>query len=662
MSRRRSVRNASIVVGSWRPRERTVGLVRRACGTALRRSPSTSRRRFPKRSRRFSNSFCARSTRCSTCARVCSTWSRTSSLPQPGRAARARAASAAASVRRAATVAGLALLVAVVVVPVVVLVAAVVVVTAVVVLVAAVLLLLLLGLLLILLGDDAGEGGRVGEDVHRNDLVAVELPHLDAGDVELARALDALAGERADRHHDVEIGRAEEAVRAEAERRVAALDVGHERLADRIAAVVVAGAGELLALRGRPGDVVGERAEEAVDVALAERLQRLLHRLRAAADLGRQRRLAGAHPLLRLLADPAALVRHAAPPGPCVRDGTTTPRAAGLSDAAADRVPRVRRALALVVLALGLRLAGAAASADIPLTFDPIDFDRHARSIVVNHGYPGAVHPRGGPSALRPPGYPLALAAAYLLRGGAAAPEPTDVAFAPGHQPPRAQVTAGRLEQALIGTLMVVLTGLVALQLWGRRVALAALAIGAVYLPLIAVGLTLLSDPLFVVLMLAAVSAALRSRDQERPAAGRRWAAVAGALAGLAWLTRSNGGALLLPLGLLVWTARPRLRLRSLAAPAVMVAAALLVIAPWTIRNAIVLDAFVPVSDNAGYTLAGTYNPVAAHDAHFRGGWRPAQEDPGNAALIAASRDELDQARRLGRAARRYIREDPSYV
>ena len=322
----------------------------------------------------------------------------------------------------------------------------------------------------------------------------------------------------------------------------------------------------------------------------------------------------------------------------------------------------MRRALALVVLALGLRLAGAAASADIPLTFDPIDFDRHARSIVVNHGYPGAVHPRGGPSALRPPGYPLALAAAYLLRGGAAAPEPTDVAFAPGHQPPRAQVTAGRVQQALIGTLMVVLTGLVALQLWGRRVALAALAIGAVYLPLIAVGLTLLSDPLFVVLMLAAVSAALRSRDQERPAAGRRWAAVAGALAGLAWLTRSNGGALLLPLGLLVWTARPRLRLRSLAAPAVMVAAALLVIAPWTIRNAIVLDAFVPVSDNAGYTLAGTYNPVAAHDAHFRGGWRPAQEDPGNAALIAASRDELDQARRLGRAARRYIREDPSYV
>jgi hypothetical protein len=35
-------------------------------------------------------------------------------------------------------------------------------------------------------------------------------------------------------------------------------------------------------------------------------------------------------------------------------------------------------------------------------------------------------------------------------------------------------------------------------------------------------------------------------------------------------------------------------------------------IAPWTIRNAIELHHFIPVSDEAGITLVGTYNPVSA--------------------------------------------------
>src|SRR4051794_13498164 len=268
--------------------------------------------------------------------------------------------------------------------------------------------------------------------------------------------------------------------------------------------------------------------------------------------------------------------------------------------------------LALVALALAVRPAGAPTRAATPTPFAPLAFARHARSIVATHGSPGAVHVRGGPSALRPPAYPLVLAAAYALRGGVAAPPGAGVVFAAGHQPPRAQVTAGRVEQALISTLVVVLTGLVAFQVWGRRVALVATGIAAVYLPLVAVGLTLLADPLFVVLVLAALSAALRARVADRPAVAARWALAAGALAGLGWLTRSNGYVVLLPLALLVWTSRPWWRARSLALPALLVASAVLVIAPWTVRNALVLHAFVPVSDNAGYTLAGTYNPVAA--------------------------------------------------
>jgi hypothetical protein len=48
------------------------------------------------------------------------------------------------------------------------------------------------------------------------------------------------------------------------------------------------------------------------------------------------------------------------------------------------------------------------------------------------------------------------------------------------------------------------------------------------------------------------------------------------------------------------------------AAVAVLLLAAAAVITPWTIRNAVELHHFVPVSDETGITLRGTYNPESA--------------------------------------------------
>jgi 4-amino-4-deoxy-L-arabinose transferase-like glycosyltransferase len=297
--------------------------------------------------------------------------------------------------------------------------------------------------------------------------------------------------------------------------------------------------------------------------------------------------------------------------------------------------------VALVLLALLVRVGAAVASFGEPLAFDPKDYDRHARSIAAGHGYPEAVHTRDGPSAIRPPAYPVLLAAAYALRGQ--------------DQPPPGWRTY------FSGTFTVAaLIGLIAFQLWGRRVGLVALAIAALYPPLIVLGMTLLSDPLFVMFELAAVAAALAARS--RPERRLRWALAAGVLAGLAWLTRSNGYALLPALALLVWTGRPWLARRSLAAPVALVAAAVLVIVPWTIRNAVAMHDFVLVSDNGGYTLAGTYNATAMHDAHFRAGWRPPQADPTDAALMQTTTGELDQSQKLGRAARHFIAAHPLYV
>jgi hypothetical protein len=107
-----------------------------------------------------------------------------------------------------------------------------------------------------------------------------------------------------------------------------------------------------------------------------------------------------------------------------------------------------------------------------------------------------------------------------------------------------------------------------------------------------------------------------------------------------------------------------RRRRRRLAAAAVVALAAVLTIAPWTVRNALVLHAFVPVSTNGGYTLSGTYNDTSRLDPRFPGAWRPANADPAYRALLqrAPAMNEVQVNAMLGSAARRYAREHPGYV
>ena len=61
---------------------------------------------------------------------------------------------------------------------------------------------------------------------------------------------------------------------------------------------------------------------------------------------------------------------------------------------------------------------------------------------------------------------------------------------------------------------------------------------------------------------------------------------------------------------------------RAAAAPAVLVAATVLTIAPWTIRNALDLHSFVPISDETGITLVGTYNSASAANPRVPYKWR----------------------------------------
>jgi Dolichyl-phosphate-mannose-protein mannosyltransferase len=259
-------------------------------------------------------------------------------------------------------------------------------------------------------------------------------------------------------------------------------------------------------------------------------------------------------------------------------------------------------AVALLALALVVRLAVVLVDADYTPVRDPADYDRHARSIAAGKGYPDTtVAAPSGPTAGRQPAYPYLLGAVY--------------AAWPGDD-----VQAARVVQALIGTVTVALIGVIGLQLWGRAVALTALGVAAVFPPLIVVGAALLSEALFVPLLLGAVAAVLAGRD--RPGLG--WPLAAGLLFGAAVLTRSAGLALAPLLAWGIWSGGPR----TLARPAVLLAVAALCCVPWVLRNAAAFDDGPILTTQTGYVAGGTYNDVSKADPVYPAAWRPPLGDP----------------------------------
>ncbi len=293
-----------------------------------------------------------------------------------------------------------------------------------------------------------------------------------------------------------------------------------------------------------------------------------------------------------------------------------------------------------MLVALIARIVVILATPDFVPVTDATDYDRTAATLLETGSWPSseAFSAPHGPTAYRPPGFPLALAAVYGIVGTGDAQTRWD---------------AGRGLEALLGTLAVALIGLIALRLWGRATALIAAGIAAVYPPLLLIGSSLLSEPLFIALMLGAVLAALHHRDT----GGLRWAALAGVLIGLSALTRGNGIALVLPLALAVSTGRPRRR--TLRAPLALLLACALTIVPWTLRNARTLHSFVPLSTETGYVLAGTYSAAAQGSAADPAFWVPPRAQVA-AVLARAPRDnEAQISARLQSRAIDYVRGHP---
>jgi len=188
--------------------------------------------------------------------------------------------------------------------------------------------------------------------------------------------------------------------------------------------------------------------------------------------------------------------------------------------------------------------------------------------------------PRRGLSPLRntfvfyPPMYPYFIAVLYRAFG---------------------TLEAVKWVQALLGAAVVPAVGRVGSMAFGRRAGLVAAAVVAFYPELVWFSVHFWSETLFAVFLWWAIERLLRSDTQGVTGA----AATAGFLWGLATLTREMS--LYLAPICLVWLGRRGAR--AFARAAAFALCLMLTIAPWTIRNALVFHAFIPVSTMGGQSL-----------------------------------------------------------
>lgn len=310
--------------------------------------------------------------------------------------------------------------------------------------------------------------------------------------------------------------------------------------------------------------------------------------------------------------------------------------------------------LAIALVALLLRIAVVAATPHYVPISDPQDYDRYGVAIAHTAHFPASDFPAGGPTAYRPPAYP------YLVAGVYAVANWVGLDSSHGHLT-SARWTDMRLFQALLGVVTVLLIGLIVRQIWRRGPDLVAMGLAAIFPPFIALGDSLLSENLLVPLVLAAVAAVLRYRETR----GLRWVAGAGVLTGLAMLTHANAAILVLPLAAGASSApwRSWRSWRAAGPAALLLVVAVLTVLPWTVRNAVELHAFVPVSTESGPTLAGTYNATAARQRALPGNWIPWWQDPVNAAALrraGGNEERTDTA--LQSDAAHYALHHPTYV
>lgn len=210
------------------------------------------------------------------------------------------------------------------------------------------------------------------------------------------------------------------------------------------------------------------------------------------------------------------------------------------------------------------------------------------------------------------------------------------------------------VQGVLLAPLTVLLTWLLARRLFGLSVAaLAAFVVAVFPLSWEFFGL-LYSEALAIPLILLVLLLVI---NQPPPTAAR--AVLLGGLVGVCLLVRPTSFFLFAAI-LAAWVVSSGWR-RALGMTALAAACAVLVVVPWTIRNAVVLDGFVPISiqDAAAY---GTFNDEAANDPTYPYAWRAAPGDLTAELERDPPASEVEFRERLQGDARDYVLDHPASI
>jgi len=257
-------------------------------------------------------------------------------------------------------------------------------------------------------------------------------------------------------------------------------------------------------------------------------------------------------------------------------------------------LPRGRFAWAMVVIvvvAFGVRLAWVLYAGRDPVGLrDPLFYREFAERIASGKGY---VLPEGDPTAYYPIGWPAVLAANIWLTRHL-------------HLPEDIPLWAG-IMNAAFGAATVAIVGVITRRVVNAAAGVAAAAVLALFPGQIFYTATLLSEPLFGVLLVSTLLALV-------PPTGRdlttRRLLGAGVLLGAAALTRPLS-LMVLPFLAIAWAYARWGGAKTLRSVVLVGAGALILIVPWTVRNVVRMGEVIPISTNTGDNLCIGHNPKA---------------------------------------------------
>lgn len=251
----------------------------------------------------------------------------------------------------------------------------------------------------------------------------------------------------------------------------------------------------------------------------------------------------------------------------------------------------------IILLAVGLRVIWVLYAARPPQELhDPLFYVFYGERIADGDGYTLL---NGEPTAYYPIGYPAALGGVFSL---------VEHTLIPDHLP-----RAAGFFQVFLGAGTVALAYYVGRRLFSPTIGLLAALWIALFPNLIFHTGTYLSETLFNFLVMAALGV-LVAADWPRGEIGRVRLLVFGAILGLSVLVRPIS-LLFLPALLVVWLWAGAGWRRSLAQLGLVLAMAVAVVLPWSIRNFIVMDAPIVLSANLGDDLCMGHHPNAP--GHF---------------------------------------------